>query len=714
MNDEESIKKIRTICPWWACPSYDGLVATVDVKNNKILKMEGDKDHPQSKGYACPKGLNDWQVIYHPDRFTQPLLRTSSGFKEITWDEAYDIVADRLGEVIEKYSPKSICTTMAEWPSVKLFMRSLNSPNLMTNRDLCQGTAETADPLTYGDVLTIYRSSQDFKNSKCILLVGTNLPHSCGGQWQDIKTAMKKGAKLIVVDPRRCEAAEVADLHLQIRPGSDGALALAMVHVIIKENLYDEEFVNNYCLGFDKLKEHVQQYTPEWASTITSLSIDEIIKAARMYATNGPASYRGNNGVCQHSNSTQACRSFAALISICGNIDVKGGNRLPQGPPGTGDGRSDRSEAFKSAVFSREIESQTMGADRFPLWAGPEAIMRAPHNPSLIDGMIHNEPYPVKAWIVYWNNPVMTYASAQKVIEAMKKIDFLMVMAYTPSPTSDLADLILPIKHMYEFNFMQMSSYGSWFSAMPKLVDAPEGCRDSFQIFYDITEKMVEKGFIEKNYLPWMDAQGLVDQTFGSGGPINYEGLIKMGPIAWRPTYKKYEKDGFKTPSGKVELYSERLEKFGYDPLPTYYECGDSARSLPHLGERYPLYLTTRRVQNYLLSRGAGYPWVKKEGQYPDLLINPETARKRGIKDGDIVVIETPKGSVHHKAKLFDGIRLDTVNGVYGWWMPEKKTDENGYLSTNINFLCSFYPPYDPVIGINCIQGVMCQVKKQN
>ena len=710
MSDNEDIKKIKTICPWVNCPSYDGIVATVDVKKNKIIKIEGDKEHPQSKGYVCPKGLNDWQVIYHPDRFKKPLLRTTSGFKEISWEEAIEVAADRLGEVVKKYTPKSICTTMSEWPSVASFMKAINSPNAMTNRDLCQGTAETADPLTYGDTITIYRSSQDFKNSKCILLVGTNLPVSCGGQWQDIKAAMKNGAKLIVVDPRRCEAAKAADLYLQIRPGSDGALALAMINVIIKENLYDEEFVKNYCLGFDKLKEHVQQYTPEWAAEVTSLSVDEIVKVARMYATNGPASYRGNNGVCQHANSTQTCRSFATLISICGNIDVKGGNRLAQGPPGK---EGFESPDFWSAItLDKEIEEQTMGAERFPLWAGPNSIMRRPHNPSLINGMIHNEPYPVKAWIIFWNNPVMSYASARKVIEAMKKINFLMVLAYTPSPTSDLADLILPIKHIYEFDFLMMSSYGCWVSAMPKLVDAPEGCRDSFQIFYDIVEKMKQKGYIEENLFPWKKSRDFVDKTLGGGGPLNFETLCKMGPIAWRPKYKKYRRKGFRTPSGKVELYSERMEKFGYDPLPTYHECGDSARSLPHLGERYPLYLTTRRVHNYLLTRGSGYSWVQKEGQYPELLIHPTTANERGIKEGDMITVETPKGSIPHKAKIFDGIRPDTVNGVYGWWMPEKKSEENGYLDTNVNFLCSFYPPYDPVIGINCIQGVMCQVRK--
>ncbi|GAG58115.1 unnamed protein product, partial [marine sediment metagenome] len=297
-------------------------------------------------------------------------------------------------------------------------------------------------------------------------------------------------------------------------------LALAMINVIIKENLYDEEFVNNYCVGFDKLKEHVQKYTPEWASEVTTLSVDDIVKVARMYATNGPASYRGNNGLCQHSNSTQACRAFAALISICGNVDIKGGNRLPQGPPG-----SDQTGPKPGVGLDRETEKLMMGADRFPLWAGADAIMKNPHNPSLLDGMIHNEPYPVKAWIVFWNNPVMTYASSQKVIEAMKKVDFLMVMAYTPSPTSDLADLILPIKHIYEYNFMMMSSYGSWLSTMPKLVDAPGECRDSFQIFHDIAEKMVQKGFVEKNKATFKDAQALIDNAFPSGGLMDYDGL---------------------------------------------------------------------------------------------------------------------------------------------------------------------------------------------
>jgi len=705
MSQPEDVRKIRTICPFSPCPSSDGIVATVE--DGRITKIEGDKEHPRSKGYACPKSRNQLDLLYHPRRFKQPLLKTGSGRKEISWEEAIEVAADRLGEVRNQFGPLSICSTLPR-PPVALFTRSIGSPNEMTNQDLCQGTAETADPLTYGDVLTIYRSAEDFRNSKCILLAGTNMPHSCGGQWQDVLHAKKNGAKLIVVDPRRCEAAKAADMYLQIRPGTDGALALAMIHVIIHENLYDANFVNDHCLGFDKLREHVHQYTPQWAAGVTSLSSEEILQAARTYATEGPSSYRGNIGVCQHSNSTQAARAFAALIAITGNIDVPGGNRLPE-PPLVG--FSALNKAMKRARVPGEVEEQTLGAERFPLWAGPEAVMRRPHNPSIINAILTGEPYPVKAWVIMWANPVLTYAGADKVMEAMKKLEFMMVLAFTPSPTSDLADLILPLAHPFEHNGIRFSSYGNWVSATPKIVEPPEGCREDFHIFYDIAEKMVQKGYIQKNLIPWRNNDELMEASF-SDSDMSYQDLCEKSPVVWEPTYRKYADRGFRTPSGKVELYSSRMEGHGCEPLPTYKEREESPVLLPRLAEKYPLYLTTRRCYEYSLSRSSDYEWVRKITPFPQLHIHPGTARQRGIKDGDRVVIETPKGSIQHEAKLTEDIRPDVVNGVFGWWLPEKGTAENGYLETNANKVTSYDPPYDPEIGINSVQGVMCQVRK--
>ena len=700
-----SIRKIRTICPLAACPSYDGIVATVE--NGTVINIEGDKHHPWSKGYICPKGRHEWEVLYHPKRFKQPLLKTASGRKEISWEEAIEVAAERLGQVRTKFGPLSICSTLPS-PPIALFTRSLGSPNEMSNQDLCQGTAETADRLTYGDVITIYQSAEDFRNSRCILLVGTNMPHSCGGQWQDVLYAKNNGAKLIVVDPRRCEAAKAADIYLQIRPGTDGALALAMLNVIVNENLYDVDFVNDYCVGFDKLREHVQQYTPEWAAEITRLSPEDIVQVARIYATNGPASYRGNIGLCQHSNSTQAVRAFATLIAITGNIDVPGGNRIGEPPP---NGFSVLSKAMESARVVKEVEKQTLGADRFPLWAGPDSVIHRPHNPTIINAMLTGEPYPVKAWVIRGANPVLTYASAGKVIEAMKRLEFLMVLAYTPSPTSNMADLILPLAHPFEQNGVRFSRYGNWLSATPKLVEPPHGCREEMEILHDIAERMVQKGYIQKNLIPWKNNDEFMEASFADSD-LSYEDLLKKGPIIREPKYRKYVEQGFRTPSGKVELYSSRMERYGYEPLPTYKECAESPALLPRLAEKYPLYLTTRRCKEYFLSRSSAYEWVRKVTPYPQLNIHPNTAKERGIEDGDMVAIETPKGSIQHVAKVTEDIHPQVVNGVYGWWLPEKETAENGYLATNVNAVVSYDPPYDPEIGINSIQGVMCQVYK--
>jgi anaerobic selenocysteine-containing dehydrogenase len=698
-----AIRKIRTICSISPCPSFDGVVATVD--RGKLIKIEGDKDHPWSQGHTCPKGRHEWEVLYHPRRFTRPLLKTASGMKEVAWGEAIEVAAERLGQVRSRYGPLSICSTLPSPPMV-LFTASLGSPNVMTNRDLCQGTVEVADQLTYGEVLTIYRSAEDFRHSKCVFLVGTNPPVSYGGQWQDILHAVRNGARLIVVDPRRSEVAKRADIYLQIRPGTDGALALAMLHVIINDNLYDADFVRDYCVGFEKLRAHVQSYTPSWAGAITSLAAEDIVQAARTYACHGPASYRGNLGLGQHTNSTQAARAFAALVAITGNIDVPGGNRLPERPPA---GFAVLSQALKRARVPREVEQHTLGADRYPLWAGPDSLMHHPHNPTVLNAIVTGEPYPVKAWVIMGANPVLTYASAGKVMEAMRRLEFLMVLAYTPSPTSDLADLVLPLAHPFEQNGVRFSPYGNWLSATPKLIEPPTGCHEDLQILYDIAERLVQKGYIERNYIPWPNNDALNEARFADSD-LSYQELCDQGPLIKEPTYRKYVQTGFKTPSGKVELYSERLARLGYEPLPTY--CEESPVRLPLLAAKYPLSLTTRRIQTYVCSRSADYAWVREKTPYPELLMHPDTAAARGIADGDPVTVDTPMGAVRHVASLTADIRPDVVSGVYGWWLPEKETEDQGYLETNVNAVMSYDPPYDPEIGINKVQGVMCQVRK--
>lgn len=705
-----SVSKVRTICPNSGCPSRDGVIVTVN--NGRISGIEGDKEHPVSNGFTCAKGLHSWVTMYHPQRFKQPLLKTASGWKEISWEDALETASDRLGEVKNRFGPLSFCATQChpgspEGTSLILLLNALGSPNRVHNLDLCMGPSRLADQVTSGLQLSIYGSAQDFRNSKCILLIGTNIAHSAGGQWQHITEAKRNGAKLIVVDPRRSESAKQADMWLQIRPGTDGALALAMLRVIINENLYDAEFVNTYCMGFDKLRGHVQEYTPERVAETTWLSPDEIVQAARIYATHGPSSYRGNNGIGQSVNSTQSVRAFSLLPAITGNIDVPGGNLVPS-PSGYSAGM----QALMSSRLPREVEEKRLGAARFPLWAGPDAPpFGAAHNPSLVNAMITGEPYPIKAMIVHNANPVVTYPDTRKIIEALKKLEFLVVIGYTPSPTSELADLILPKKYPYEESQIGFSTYGNFMSATPKIVDPPDGCRDPVQILHDICKKMAQKGYIQKNPIPWKDkdefiAEGLVR------APFSFKELSEKGSIVFERQYKKYAARGFPTPSGKVELYSSILERYGYDPLPVYREPAESPLTMPKLAQEYPLLFTSRRGQNYYGSRSADESWFRAQMPYPQLQIHPSTARERGIRQGDTLVIQTPRGTIQHQAELTEDIHPKVVCGVFGWWLPERNTPDRGALETSVNGVTSYDAPHDPEIGINSVQGIMCQVGK--
>ena len=610
-----------------------------------------------------------------------------------------------------KFGPLSFgathCHQSPEGMGLILFTRSLGSPNEMHLQDLCQGTHDLADILTFGRILSSYTGYQDYLNARCIFLVGTNMAASAGGSWRDILTAQKNGAKLIVVDPKRCEPAKQADLWLQIRPGTDGALGLAMLHVIINQNLYDADFVNNYCVGFDQLRDHVQQYTPEWAAEITSIPAEQIVQVARLYATNGPVSYRGNNGLAQYSNSTQSSRAFSILTAITGNIDVPGGTLMPTIPPGYGN----YWRLLENNRLPREVEEQRIGANRFPLWCGPDSPIAVAHNSSVIKAIITGEPYPVKSMIIADANPVMTYPDPRRVIEALNKLEISIVLAFTPSPTSELADLILPRKHPFEQNGIMFNRKGNCLTATPKLVEPPEGCRDVIEILYRLAERMVQQGHIEKNLIPWQNMDEHVEWRL-SETEFSFQDLCESGATAIELPYQKYTERGFRTPSGKVEFYSSLLERYGYEPLPVYRECAESPGNLPHQAKKYPLLLSTRREADLWLSRTVEENWFRELTPYPQLQIHPDTARERGIKPGDMVIVETPRGTFQHLAALTEDVHPQVVDGTFGWWLPERKAPERGCLETNVNAAMSFDAPYDPVVGIPSIRGLMCQVRK--
>ena len=324
---------VKTLCPM--CATRCGI--NVHLRGNTIVKVEPMPEHKLRSGLCLKNtGLVDYQQS--KDRLLYPLKRVDGNFVRVSWEEAIEVAAERLGEVRARFGARSICTTLRS-PPMALFTRTLGSPNEMTNTDLCQGAAEIADPLTFGDVITIYRSAEDFRNSKCIFLVGTDMATATSGHWLDILHAQTDGAKVIVVDPRRCESAKYADVWLQIRPGSDGALALAIINIIISEDLYDKGFVENYCVGFDTLREHVKPFTAKWAAEITSLPEEKIVEVAKLIGNLKPVAYRGNNGMTQIAQNQE--NEVTGYGDAFGKINTSGenGNVVMHFPPGADDRR---------------------------------------------------------------------------------------------------------------------------------------------------------------------------------------------------------------------------------------------------------------------------------------------------------------------------------------------------------------------------------------
>lgn len=701
-------KVVRSVCE--ICPMHCGIL--VYVKSGRIVSIQGDKEHPSTRGYTCIKGRKEHEVLYHPGRVTHPMVMGKEGWNRLSWDDALENIADRLQEVKVKYGPSAICgyECLPGEPgglAMTLFLRSLDSPNLMNNLDLCAGPGVIADAVTIGASICTYFSVADWKNSKCILLVGTNIAVSAPSQWRDATEAIANGAKLIVADPRRTECAEKADIWLQIRPGSDGALALGMLNVIVNEKLYDEQFVAEWCVGFEQLKQRVQEYSVEKVEAITWVPAEDIRKAAQLFAETKPACLRANIGALQHNNSFQAGRAFAILASITGNIDVSGGcllvrRRLGGITPG-------RAIAEKYRL-PRHIEEKQLGAKQFPLWAGPDSVMQgAAHIPTVLRAIITSDPYPVKAMFNVGRNPVLTFPDTRNVLEALKSLELLVVCTYTMSPTVELADVVLPRAHPFEINRLITNGYGQWLSAVERAVEPPEECWDDVKTLFELTKKMKQKGYIDEGFVPWRDVQECIDDMLKDTG-TTFEGLEKEGVVTVPLMYRKYEESGFRTPSGKVELYSSLLGRYGYDPLPFYQEPPNSEISAPRLADKYPLMLITSRQLAHNLSRFPENPWVRNLTPYPQLEIHPEAARERGIAEGDLVWIETPKGRCKHKAKVTERIHPKVVNGSFGWWFPEKPSPEHGCLEANINAVMSYEPPYDPVVGINSVQGVLCEV----
>lgn len=644
-------KNVRSICS--ICNSSCGII--LHIENNKLIKVSGDKDNPVTKGYICVKGKALPEIINSPHRLNRPMVKNKdNSWQKISWTEAIDIIAEKLKKVKSDYGPKALAVHVGQagvrrefTPYVERFCFTYGTPNFSTAGSHCHKSKDMAARITYG-ALTV----PDYKNSKCIVLWGSNHQKSCPTLVNNINSAKKKGASLIVIDPQKTNLAKAADVFLQIRPGTDGALALAMLHVIINEGLYDKKFIEKWTIGFEKLKEHVKECTPEWASKITSVDSGQIVKVARLFASSTPANITPGIAIELQSNGFQALRSISILQAVTGNLDIAGGALFS--PPA----------ALSSPRIEEDLyeSSNAIGESRFPLF---HFFYKNAQANVCSDAIIASHPNAIKAMMIIGSNPISTWPNTEKLKVALKKLDFLVVMDHFMTETAKMADMVLPATTFLERNefWDGASIYGlPILRLMPKVLEG-EGCISEWEFIVKLAKKMgYEKVF------PWQSEEEAMEYRLQSLN-ISFKHLESSDGYQYRGVVeRKYERSGFKTPSKKVELYSQILERFGYGPMPTYVEPDESPVSRPDLAREYPFILTTgaREIEFYH-SRYRNIVSLKDRLNEPLALLNPIDGERLGINNKQRIRIETKRGAVEIKVCLTDAIMQGVISVPHGW-----------------------------------------------
>ena len=707
-------KIVRTVCQ--GCHSECGVL--VHINKGRVAKIKPDPDHPSTRGHICIKGTHYADFTYHPDRLKYPLKRTGGRgegkWERISWDKALDEIAARLTGVKEKYGVRSIGTFHGTGPRESIFSSrflasALGTPNVIsTDLHLCYAPSIVAEGATIG-YSVLMENGPDYLSSKCILVCGGNPLVSHPPSGRNLLEGVKKNkAKLIVIDPRRTPLAAQADMWLQIRPGTDAALILGILHTVISEEIYDKAFVAKYCHGFNKLKEHVKTYPPEKAAEVTWVSATRIKEAARLFAQTKPATVHHRVGVEQNLSSTQVNRSLVILAAITGNLGVKGGNLLPTHIPGY----VDMHELISLCNLPSEIGKGRLGSDKYPLVSGTTPLIVFVHAALAAKAMLYGEPYPLKAIFLAGGNPIVNMQNARRTWEAFKSLQLLVVSDFFLTPTAELADYVLPATTWLERDECCDMEYLNCIAARQKAVGPLYESRDDIQMVIDIVKRIP---WANRKYIPWDSVEELNDFRVKGMG-MTFEEFKKKGYLSVDPSYKQYEEKGFETPTGKVEIYSTIFERHGYDPLPTYVEPRESPLSSPELLKEYPYILITGgRTMWYYHSSGRQIKSLRKNLPDPEIEVHPETGRKEKISEGDWVLVETPqiKGErARLKVRLTDTVNPRVIHAQSGWWFPENPAPDHGCFESNINVVLSDDPPREKICGSVPTRGTLCKICK--
>src|SRR3954467_3147237 len=684
-------RTVHAACPH-DCPDACSVLITVD-DLGKATKIQGNPDHPATRGFLCGKVAKYLDRVYSPDRVLYPLRRKKNApkggghknfddFERITWDSALDEIATKFASISKEFGSEAILPY--SYGGTLGVLGNASMDHRFFHRLGASPLARTICATAGGDaILTVLGRKlgtdlEAFRHSKYIIAWGANIHGTNIHLWPFIEEARRNGAKLVVIDPYKTRTAALADWYLPINPGTDVALALAMMHVIINENLYDVDYVAKYTLGFDELKKKVQEYPPQKVAEYTGISATDIVKLAREYATTHPAAIRVNYGIQRSENGSMAMRAVTMLPCITGAWKHLGGGiqLSTSGAPKLNEDALTRPDLMKKSPAGRATRVINMS--------------------SLATALTKLDDPPVKVVFVYNCNPAAVAPNHNEVIRGFKREDlFTVVHEQFLTDTTDYADIVLPATTFFEQKEL-VKSYGHYYIQMShQAISALGECRTNVETFRalalrmgfddacfkDSIEEMMDSALHnpKNKFLLGIDRERLEREN---SVRLNFS-HVETGhaPSQTREdAFLPFAYGGFETPSGKAELYSESLKQQGLDPVATFIPPSESRHSSK--AKQYPLEILTRKSDNHLNSSFCNLPAHQKMEEPRLLEISTNDALARNIREGDMARVFSDRGSIHLKASVNGATRAGVVAARLDW----AKLNPDG---VNVNVLTS-------------------------
>lgn len=790
--------KVRSYCA--QCQSTCPIICIVE--DGKLIKVSRDREHPNSTA-LCPKGLAGPELVYNSQRLRYPLKRThpkgdpDPGWKRITWNDAMETIARKLKEIKEAYGAHAVVFNRpgpggspsrdyGEW--VVRLAYCFGSPNTLATGHVCQWHRDTGSKYTYGWEKV---PEADYENTALLLIWGHNPHTSVRCNVRDINKAKDRGAKLVVIDPRYTQVAKRADLWLQVRPGTDGALLLGLIHHLIKEATYDEAFVKEWTnapflvrsdtgdllttqdfemqpqepgyLVWDRtrmevavcppkhsmdervssdpalfgsftvtlsngkmveakpvlefLRDLVAPYTAEAVESITGIPAKKIKQLAAWLGQIRPASYYSYNGIEQHTNAMQTNRALCILYALTGNLDKPGGNVFFPSFPGP--------KVRDPRLLPPEVHQLRIAGDKRPLGpaGNPNSSVQAYE---IFESILTERPYPVKALVGFGGNLITANSHSLIARDALKHLEFCVQTELFMTPTTELADIVLPAATHYESfhlkrEFPNLMAARRWIQYRPRVIAPLFEARSDLEIIFDLAQRLglgdrFWNGDIEEAFNDQLKSLGLTlsDLMKNPGGlsvdlPVAYQKHAQIGQ-------ETGTLNGFKTPSGRIELFSQTFKEHGYDALPVYREPAISPLSKSEWIREYPLILTCSKLLHFCHGQHRALPSLRRAVPHPYVEINFAKARELGVENDEWVSIGTPSGKIKARAKLTNGIAVDVVCIQHGWWQSCPELDLPGYdpyssEGANANLLYST-ESIDKISGSVPYKAYLCKVCK--